>query len=373
MNHHGNTIAMYLPSMEGGGAEMVFALLTSAFVDAGLAVTLVLNRAHGPTLAHVHPAVEVVDLGASRSLSALPKLVDYLRERTPDVLLSALEVTNVTAVTARSLARVRTRVAVSVHAVVSHTIERKESWQHLHLRPFLRRAYEAADAIIAVSDTVASDLSLLTDIPRWRIARIYNPIPGDIERRASAPLDGRFANASDPIVLGIGRLVEKKNFAGLIQAFAEVRDRRRARLVLLGDGPERGRLGALARSLDLADDVVFAGHVENPDPYLARSSAVVVSSPSEGFGNVLVEALACGTSVVSTSCGGPSEILDNGRYGQLVPVGDVSAMARAIEATLNAPLDAELLKRRASEFALELIAAEYLEAMFGPQSAARAS
>jgi glycosyltransferase involved in cell wall biosynthesis len=351
---------MYLPAMDGGGTEAVFALLSRAFVARGYAVDLVLNAARGPTLERIDAGTNVVDLQACRSIAALPKLAAYLRRHAPAVLLSAFEVSNVIAVAAAVMAR--TRCAVSVHAIASHTLDRRTDWQYRYLRPVMSRAYARADVIITVSDAVADDLARLTGISRDTMQRIYNPLPPEIDDLALADRGDAYPRGI-PTVLAVGRLVEEKDFGTLLHAFSLLRERRRAQLVVLGDGPEKTRLAALARALDIAADVHFLGFVSNPYAHMRSADVLAVSSISEGLGNVIVEALACGTPVVSTNCvGGPAEILCDGKYGRLVPVGDAGALADAIAATLDAPPPTNL-RARADDFKLDQIAAQYLGAL----------
>jgi len=140
--------------------------------------------------------------------------------------------------------------------------------------------------------------------------------------------------------LSIGRLTKAKNYSTLIEAFAKVRQQRDVRLAILGNGEERPSLEGLVRRLGLENDVWLPGFVDPPYPYLARASVFVQSSIWEGFPTVIVEALAFGVPVVSTDCpSGPREILENGRFGELVPVGDVEALADAIRRALDVPHD----------------------------------
>ena len=168
------------------------------------------------------------------------------------------------------------------------------------------------------------------------------------------------------MVLGAGKLKKQKDFATLVKAFAEVRHRRLARLVILGEGPRRGALLALARKLGVAEDIELPGFVANPFAFMARSSVFVLSSAWEGFGNVLVEAMACGCPVVSTDCpSGPSEILEDGRHGPLVPVGDPAGLAKAICEVLDAPRERAALEERASVFTAAASAEHYERALLG--------
>lgn len=366
-----STIAMYLPSMEGGGTEMVFALLTHAFIDRGYRVTLVLNRREGPALERVHPAAKIHDLDAARGLTALPRLAHFLRRERPAALLSGLDVSNVIAVWARSIARVPTRSVVSVHALLSAQIERENTWQYRLLPRLLPHTYARCDAVVAVSEAVAKDLVSLTGLARTRITRIYNPLPVAIAHQARAPLMDPWCDSSpSPMILAVGRLAAEKDFVTLLRAFAMLLQRRAARLMILGEGPERGRLEGLVQSLGLESAVRMPGHIANPYPYMSKAALLVLSSVFEGFGLVLLEALACGTPVVSTDCrGGPAEILAGGAYGRLVPVGDPSTMAKAIEESLDARPPPHVLIERAKEFDLDTIAEQYLAVLIGGGSA----
>jgi glycosyltransferase involved in cell wall biosynthesis len=151
-----------------------------------------------------------------------------------------------------------------------------------------------------------------------------------------------------PVILGVGRLTVQKDFPTLIRAFARVRQKRNARLLILGEGELRSELNALVAELGLQADVALPGFVENPFVFMRHASLFVLSSAWEGFGNVLVEAMACGMPVVSTDCpSGPAEILQNGKWGRLVPVGDVQALSEALLATLEESTHPDVAARAA--------------------------
>jgi glycosyltransferase involved in cell wall biosynthesis len=240
----------------------------------------------------------------------------------------------------------------------------------------MRRTYAQAEAIVAVSNGVADDLARLTGLPRERVRTVYNPVVGpELARLAAEPVDHPWfrPGQSSPVVLGAGRLSGQKDFPTLVRAFARLRATMPARLVILGSAstPEltakrAGELRALAAEKGLVEEVDLPGFVPNPYAYMARSALFVLSSAFEGFGNVLVEAMATGCPVVSTDCpSGPAEILDGGRHGPLVPVGDDAALAAAMARTLAAPPDPAALRRRAAEFTPERATDAYLEALFG--------
>jgi glycosyltransferase involved in cell wall biosynthesis len=304
----------------------------------------------------------------------LPDLVRYLRRERPQVLLSAMTDMNLAALWARRLARVPTELVISEHINLSQSVQaafNRRKWRYRFLPPLLARTYPWAEAIIAVSIGVADDLSTLAEIPRERILTIYNPVvTPDLEEKSRALCDHPwFAPGSPPVLLAVGRFTAQKDLPTLLRAFARVRRIRPVRLLLLGEGEERTKLEALVRELGVAADVALPGFVLNPFPYMARAAMLVLSSLHEGLAMVVVEALACGCPVVSTDCpSGPAEILEGGRYGALVPVGDVEAMAKAIHAALDGTHDPELLKTRAAEFSLERAAERYLAVLCGDRA-----
>jgi glycosyltransferase involved in cell wall biosynthesis len=359
-------IALFLPSLEGGGAERVMLNLARGLVNRDLAVDLVLAAAEGSYLNQVPSDVDVVNLGARRVLTSLPKLVRYLKCNQPAALLSTLTHANLVVLWARRLSGSSTWVVVRESNALSR-VAQNTALARVRLLPLLARCfYRWADGIVAVSQGVAEDLARITSLPLGRIRVIYNPVgTSELLEEAKKGLDHPwFAQKEPPVVLGVGRLTKQKDFSTLIHAFALVRQHYPARLMILGEGEQRSSLGALVCELGLADEVALPGFVENPYAYMARAAVLVLSSAWEGLPNVLIEAMAVGTPVVATDCGGgPVEILENGRYGRLVPVGDADAMAEAILVTINRRPTAETLQWRASEFSTEKIVDQYLEVL----------
>ena len=342
--------------------------LATEFSRSGVHVSLVLATAEGPYLSLVPPDIEIVDLKCRRVLSALPRLVGYLRRARPSGVLSAMTHANLTALWARRIAGVSTRIVVSERNTLSRT-SRSAPAIKMKLMPYLARGYYPwADDIVAVSHGVADDLAEVASLPKGRITVIYNPIVSDsLTARAQQPLDHSWFEAGrDPVVLAVGRLTPQKDFATLIHAFARARTVRRSNLVILGEGLERIRLQRLAGGLGLRDCVSMPGFVQNPLSYMSRAAVVVLSSAWEGFPAVLVEAMACGTPVVSTNCpNGPAEILEHGRYGPLVPVGDIDALAAGIANTLESRPDSNLMKHRANAFRVRDGVDAYLQLLLG--------
>ena len=323
--------------MRGHGAERTMLNLAQGVAERGYAVDLVLARAEGPLLAEVPESVRVVDLRASRVLLSLSALVRYLRHERPHSLLSVMNYANIIALWARRLAGVPVRVVVSERNTLSCKVQHASSRRGRLMPHLIRRFYPLADGIVAVSKGVADDLAQVTGIPRERIQVIYNPVvTPELHQKAQAPLEHPwFAPGEPQVLLAVGRLTAQKDFPTLIQAFAQVRQTHLTRLLILGEGEERPALEALVRQLGLEQDVSLPGWVENPYPHMVQASLFVLSSRWEGLPGALIEALYCGASLVATDCpSGSREILRNGQYGQLVPVGDVGALALAIKTAL---------------------------------------
>ncbi|WP_277811577.1 glycosyltransferase [Chromohalobacter canadensis] len=355
-------IAVFLPSLAGGGAERVMVTLANGFATHGVPVDLVVVAAEGAYLEDVSPHVRLVELGASRVLFSLPALVRYLRRERPHALLSALNHANIVALWARKLARTKTRLVVSERnnlssAMSSGRFKRGLPW-------LMRLSYPSADAIVAVSSGVADDLAQTVRLPRERIDVVYNPINSNLPRLCEVPVEHPWlVEGEPPVIVAAGRLAVQKDFATLVEAFAMVRQTHRARLVILGEGELRATLEARIAELGIGDDVALPGFVDNPYPWMRKASLFVLSSAWEGFCNVLAEAMACGTPVVSTNCpSGSAEILEDGKWGRLVPVGDASALARAISETLNDETHPDVC-HRARSFNLQQALSGYLHAL----------
>ena len=354
-------VAFYLRMLAGGGAERVIVNLMRDFVQRGVNVDLVLNIVEGPYLEQVPDSVRIVPLGTPRLLSGLPKLAGYLRRERPTALFAALHYNAEIALWAKRLAGAATRVVVSERNTLSIHAQHQtdnERWSPMLARLF----YPWADGIVAISQGVARDLSQVTGMPRSRIQVIYNPVETlAVQQRAREPLEHPwFARGESPVILGVGRLNAQKDFPTLIRAFAQVRAVRPCRLMILGQGPERQTLEALIVELGLQDDVAIPGFVSNPYAYMGRAAVFALSSAWEGFGNVIVEAMAVGTPVISTNCqSGPAEILDKGKYGALVPVGDSDAMAQAILQVLSGQVN-RVDSAWLEQFSLATISQQYL-------------
>jgi glycosyltransferase involved in cell wall biosynthesis len=333
------SIAFFLPSVRGGGAQRVIVNLIQGMTDRGLPVDLVLTAADGVFLSQLPPSVRLVDLRARRLIRSLAPLTGYLRRERPRALVSSMSHANLIALWAAKLARQATPVIVTVHNTMSQSSQRDGRAGGLEPR-LLRLFYPWASSVVAVSGGAADDLARTSGLSRDRVQVVYNPVitPEMLALARETPDHPWYAHGQPPVILGVGRLTRQKDFATLVRAFALARQQRPARLIILGEGEDRAALEALIRELGVADDVALPGFRDNAMAYMAGSALFVLSSAWEGLPTVLIEALAAGARVVSTDCpSGPREILQGGRLGALVPVGDAAALAAAMGEALARP------------------------------------
>jgi glycosyltransferase involved in cell wall biosynthesis len=359
-------IAFFLPFLAGGGAERVCITLAEGFLNHGLEVDFVLASKTGPLLKTVPKGARIVELSARRTFTALLPLAAYLRRENPFALIAAPDHANLIAIWAKLLASNQTKVLIGNHIFLSVAIKNSRKIQE-KIYPFLLNLfYRQAGVIVAVSRGAADEMARIARIPRDCIQTIYNPFPlAEITRLGSElPTHPWFFPGEPPVILAAGRLSVQKDFFTLLRAFTVVRSHRRVRLVILGEGEELTHLQSLVSELGIGADVDFPGFLDPPYPFMTNSRVFVNSSAWEGFGNVLVEALACGAQVVATDCpSGPAEILEDGEHGRLVPVGDVIALADAIEDAIDHPLPVEGLKFRAKDFSSETAVDAYLQVL----------
>ncbi len=357
-------VALFVPSMRGGGAERVMLNLACGLAAREVRVDLVLAGADGTYLSRVPDTVRVVDLGAKRVLASIPSLRRYLSQERPATLLAAIAYANISALWARRFARTPTRVVIGIHNTFSIAAQ-GAAMKRSRALPFLARwCYPWAEGIVAVSHGVANDLAQTIGMDRSHIDVIYNPvITPELYEQADEPLSHTwFSDGQGPVILGVGRLATQKNFPLLIRAVARVREQRPVRLLILGEGEDRPELEALVHDLGLDECVSLPGFVDNPYAHMRQADLFVLSSVWEGLPTVLIEALACGCPVVSTDCpSGPMEILDGGTYGALVPMQDTEALANAIITSLDNPIRGEQLQQRVDEFTIDYATEQYLK------------
>ena len=354
-------LAILIPDMHGGGAERVALTLIQGFIERGHEVDLILFRSSGELLELIPAVARIIDLNVKRMRHAVRPLACYLRERRPDALQASMWPVTLIAILARHLAGINCRLLVSDHSNVSAQFP-DQPWRIKMIGWSMRLLYPLADIRLCVSRDVAADLAAISGLKPDLFEAVYNPVPvrtGKPTAEVEAQWKGRGRR-----ILSVGALKAQKNHALLLRAFAILYKRKPANLIILGKGECRPSLEQMIVELGIGDAVSMPGFALDSTPYYASADAFALSSDFEGFANVLVEAMAAGLPIVSTDCrSGPREVLDEGKYGWLVPVGDAEALAVAMEQALADPPDRELLMIRAQEFRPEIAVERYLELM----------
>ncbi len=388
---------MLLPSLEGGGAERSMLNLAAGLLARGREVDVVICKEKGAYLDQVPAGARLVVLDCSNPVTArlfplavkprlLGKLLrpvvlakktpseiarlrsmrDYLASKQADAVISALPYANLLALWARDASRLDLPLVLTErNAILTYcrSPDNFRKWRWRYLPYLLKQAYPDADRVVTVSDAVGRELIDGLGLCPDTVQTIYNPVVDDeLLGMAGEPLDHPwFADGEPPVILGVGRLTEQKDFATLMDAFAKLRQQRQARLVILGEGRLRPELEERAKQLDITADVDLPGFVDNPFKYMARAAVTALSSQFEGLPGVLIQSMACGCPVVSTDCpGGSRKILQDGRYGRLVEVGDAAGLAVALDATLQKPPAASELIDRARDFSHDRAVESYL-------------
>eukprot|EP01037_Dinobryon_pediforme_P016824 gene16824-17005_t len=365
-----------MPDLRIGGAEKVAVNLANAFVARGYGVDMVLMEAVGGFLEDLVPEVRVVNLAVRRARHLPVPLFKYIKQRKPDCLLGCMWPITVVAVWARMFSGVKTRVVVAEHTTWSKAEIISSVFVRWAVKVSMRLSYPLADAVVAVSRGAADDLARFCFLKRDMFSAIYNPIVDKAQRQSlplpAAPID--WCLGSHKRLLAVGTLKEIKDFPTLLQALKFVSAEIDVKLLILGEGSCRALLERQVIELGLDGKVFMPGVIHDPGPYFAHADLLVLSSTGEGLPTVIVEALAAGTPVVSTDCeSGPREILADGEFGTLVPVGDAAALAKGIIAALSVEHDKDRLRARAQDFSIDKAVDQYEKLMFPAKFAGQAS
>jgi len=368
----GIRVDFFLPSFEIGGAERNTLNLLSYLNKEDYKTSLVLAQNTGGFLSELPRETIVVNLGSKGYLGIFLKLVSYLKKEKPDLLVSAFPHFNAICLLAKKISKVNTKIVITEHTPFSLLPATARNFCNklisIFLLPLLMKiVYPWADAVVCVSEGVKNDLlNVVKSLKDIKV--VYNPIVTEkLSVLADEDVDHAwFKDRSIPIIIAVGRLAKAKDYPTLLRAIKIILKKRIVRLVVLGRGPEELKLKGLVKDMNLVENVDFLGSENNPYKYIKRSSVFVLSSIQEGFGNSIVEAMACAIPVVATNCySGPPEILQEGSSGLLVPPQDEKMLAEAILKILDNPLVAEKLsssgKKRSEYFSVERSALEYIK------------
>lgn len=368
-------IAIVLGRLGTHGPSLIRLQIAKELLKRGYSVDLVLGAAPVGFACDFPPNIAIHVLNAERPRDFIIKLKSYLSSETPDGVIGSSWPFSVSTIIAVKLFLRTARVAISEHADFRTNIElsgefgRKDAWL---IKNFSRYIYNRADKVVGVSNGVVEGLIKVAGVKRSTTTTIYNPLRS-FENNSLFPtreksLLEEFWSDGSVKLLAVGRLAPEKDYSVMLRALAVIKNCYKYRLVIVGGGRLLKELEAEAAQLGISDLVYFSGSSNFVHEYYRRADLYLMSSSSEGFGNVIVEALSHGLPVVSTNCqSGPAEILDFGKYGELVPVGDSVAMATAIEKTVANPVDENKQKMRAKYFSVENTTDQYLSALFGPE------
>ena len=352
-------IAIFIPTFAGGGAESAMVILAQELSRRGFLVDLILKKAQGELLVKVPPEVNIINFDVPAMRHTITKLVRYINQKQPDTIISALELPNVVSILARILAKSKPQIIISIHGIIS----KQNPIYHKSLdRVIFKLLYPRADHIVAVSNICAQDAVKYLHLPHSKINVNYNPVidEGFYIRSKELNLFSFPEKQNYKKILSIGRLEKVKDHQTLLLAFKEIQKKYYTKLIILGEGTYRKEISKWVNEMGLENDVIMPGFVQNPLPIMRESDVLVNASKHESFSIVIVEALACHCPVVSTACGGPEEILANGKYGHLVPIGDHIAMAETIEKVFKGDLrlaDTEWL----NQFSVESNTQKYVQ------------
>jgi glycosyltransferase involved in cell wall biosynthesis len=360
-------VVFFIPSLRGGGAEGAVVRLANALAARGTNTTILALDMTGPWKERVSPGVDLVALGTGRASRSLIPLLRFLRRVKPDVFISNLAHLNLLSVMAHTISASTAKLILVEHNHLKSRSIWRGTWRDEMLSAGIRRLYRRADTVLAVSQGVRRSLIQDFDLDSDQVRVLNNPVELDNIQQLSqeTPDHPWFGDPSVKVVLGVGRLVYLKGWDFLIEALAILRRDVEARLILLGEGELKKNLLEQAAELGLESAIDIVGFQANPYGWMAASDVLALPSRSEGFGIVLVEAMAAGVPVVASDCfSGPKEILSGGSYGLLVPVGDVQALADAMFAVITQPEMADDLiekaAQRAEDFDLDRVASQLL-------------
>jgi len=355
-------IAFFLPNLEGGGAERVFVSLANGLSNAGYPIEFVLANMSGPYLSDLDPKIRLINLGKSHVLFSVLALGSYLRLQRPAVIISALSNANAASIIAGKLLSKSCKVIITQHINWSQVLANQPTFSERIVYYVSLFLYPHANRIVAISEAMRDEIKKINGVDINKIVKIYNPVlTTNLLELSKQPAPHPWLNQKiDPVLLAVGRLTAQKGFETLIRSFHQVQAEISCKLIILGEGSERNKLETIIQNLGLTDKVDLPGFSSNPYAYMAASDLFILSSLYEGLPTVLIEAMACGIPVIATDCvSGPREILMGERYGDLVPVNDIDALAKSIVARLRSPVENNLIQKRAQDFSVDNAIKEY--------------
>ena len=356
-------LALFIPSCRGGGAERVMITLANHLEKELGSVTLLLSLAEGPYLKEINDNVSVIDFNNKKVSRSFFKLCRYLIIEKPDVIFTTLNHVNLITLLAKLVTFSKTKVIIREANSLNLDDDKNKNKKLIFL---MRLLYPFASEIVSISKGLKEELVQGLSLPESRITVIYNPVvSSDLYKLASENINHSWLNdKAVPLILAVGRLTKQKNFPLLIASFNKARNKKKIRLLILGEGEDEGMLRQLVNLSPYKEDIELGGFKDNPFPYMLQCDVFVLSSDWEGLGNVLIQALSLGKSIITTNCkSGPAEIIDGGRWGEIVGVGDVNSMSKSMLEVIEPSYSIDIVeqKRYARKvFGVDVVTKEYL-------------
>ncbi len=371
-------IAVFIPNLCGGGAERAMLNLVTEFTKRGTPIDFVTIEAKGPYVNFLPKEVHLIELQPQlfkhlsllqsrflqllKHIAIVASLVKHIKKSNIHILLTTLRVSNIISLIIKKYFIKEIMLIVRIENTLSIESSKSKSWKTRFVTKILKSLLPIANAIIVNSKGSSDDIKLHIPTVSHLVHIIYNPIvSSNIKTQAVRPIHHPWiGDTGFNLILSVGRLEPQKDLATLLKAFAELIKLQSSRLIILGQGPEEHNLKKISNNLGIKSFVDFVGFQLNPFSWMAKADVFVLSSLFEGLPNALIEAMACGTPVVSTNChSGPREILKGGKLGKLVPVGDYKELASAVMETLKKPIASTLLMKRAQDFSIDLSTDKY--------------
>lgn len=358
-------LAFLLPDLRGGGAQKMVINLANWFAEKGHRTDLILLSDDGIYRDLISPCVKVYNFNCTRALYAIFDIRSYIKKERPLILFSALYYVNLISIISYLISGQRkTKIVISERNHLTRSLKSLALYKRFVWRYLIKLIYPLSTGIVGISDGVCQDLkSILPRSSHVKIETIYNPvITDDFVEHTQLQDSVAFPENCTLKVITSGRLVPQKDYPTLIQAFSiYLESDPNAHMIILGTGPLEKQLKSYIQELNIEHNISFCGFVSKPLIYMKQADVFVITSLWEGFCNVIVEALYCGLDVVATDCpSGPSEILENGKFGQLCPVRQVDCIAKSLQAVSSRQVKLETQRARAMDFHVNKIGIQFL-------------
>lgn len=360
-------IAIILSDFSGTGVPRVTVNLAKGLNKNSCHVKLLVLNKESDINYHIPSSVEIVDLNASRAITALPKIIRFLIKHKQDAVIAAEDHFGVIAALALSLSMSKAKLLITSHVPISISAPQKSGIKALAFRTAIKLTQYRTTAYTTVSEGLAEDMRSSIKLNQNDIKVLNNPVIDSIN--IEIPLKKKkihpFFDDTSKVIVAAGTLHKRKGFHNLIEAFSYLVEKKDIKLIILGDGIEKTNLIKQIQEKKLSDKINLVGFQSQPLCFFNAADLFVLSSYFEGLPTVLIEALAMGCPCVATDClAGPREILLNGEIGTLVPVGNPSELANGIELELSINRSKTSLTERAQDFTIDKISQKALELLF---------